>query len=97
MMIAMIPIIAAIPHLNFISVPVSVVPLIPTPTPIIPMIRQAKVRLFATVSNIFFVLSLVATETKKHKTATPEIIQAEVTKARATKSLLQKFVLSVSF
>lgn len=68
----------------------SVVTIIPTATPIIPIIRQVNASIFPSRIDIRFALSLVTVEINKHKAEANDAIHAKVIKARPTKNLLQK-------
>jgi hypothetical protein len=97
MISATIPMIAAAPKLDLNNVFArSVVALMPTATPIIPVMREANTRPFAANSNIRWTLSVVTIHAKRQRAEIPDRIHAKVTKALAAESLLHVPVFSPS-
>lgn len=80
-----IPIIAAPPKRTAFSSPAFIVAVIPTMTPIIPVIKDARARPLFVKSKIRGVESTITAQYRTHNTpATQERIQARVRKVLAT-------------
>ena len=87
--IAIIPIIAAVPHDKPVSSFEPVNALLPTATPMIPTSKQTNARIFPTKSTIDLRGSDNTNETIKHMAEEIENKHANVTKALAAMTLLQ--------